>query len=136
MKFPFLNKDGSEKLDPTPVSIPVRFRQISEPQRLHQIVQGMLSEHMAKMGAETFEESLDFDVDDDPYPHSSFEVDFVNEQRIDAFERAIRSGQFDAEVPTPAVTAVPGGSGDRNNASGGNSQPVPSGDNSGSSGGS
>ena len=67
---------------------------------------------------------------------SRFEQDFESERNIDLFERRIRSGYFEAEVPTPAVTAVPGGSGDRNNASGGNSQPVPSGDNSGSAGGS
>jgi len=136
MKFPFLDKKGSETLDPKPMAIPIRFQQITEADKLRKMVHGILSEHAQSMGGETFEESLDFDIDDDPFPHSSFEVDFVNEARIDAFERAIRSGQFEEESPALPNAALSGGAGDSNNAAGNNAQPVPARDGDGSAGGS
>lgn len=71
-----LTKDGREILDPTPINIPVGYRQ---PETLEQKIARMvaierLSQESAANGGETFEESLDFDVGDDIDPTTPWEV--------------------------------------------------------------
>lgn len=63
-----LNKLGQEIPDPRPVSIPVGF---DRPESLNDKIKRMTalaiaSAQAAAMGGETFEESLDFDIPDDP----------------------------------------------------------------------
>lgn len=57
---------GLEYLDTTPVAVPVRFRQApGEVDRLKTIMKNLIVELDGRDNVESFEESLDFDVDDD-----------------------------------------------------------------------
>lgn len=63
---PRLNPDGSEILDPTPIAIPFGFEQPeSLEQKMQRMIRHTVSQAAAEQGFETFEESNDFDVDDD-----------------------------------------------------------------------
>lgn len=70
-----LNERGWEELDPTPVSKPVRFnRQGSTLDEIRHAL-GILNREAAERGLETFEESDDFDVEDDPVdPQTRWEI--------------------------------------------------------------
>lgn len=65
---------GRELPDGTPVEVPVRLRQlVTREQELKRIIQGALSAHAESRGRESFTESLDFEVEDDPFPASVHE---------------------------------------------------------------
>lgn len=72
-----LDKQGREIPDPRPMSIPAGFK---VPETLNDTVQrlvrGALSRMAEAQGAETFDESEDFDVGDDMDPSSPFETFF------------------------------------------------------------
>lgn len=72
------NEKGEEKLDPTPMEVPISLRAA---ETLEQKIARML--HSAEIrkdfinnGVETFEEADDFDVGDDYDPSSPYEQDF------------------------------------------------------------
>lgn len=72
----YLNSDGSERCNSTPVAVPVKFR--SPPTIADQVVAALRSERAraAAMGsgAETLEEANDFDTgEDDDHPRSKYE---------------------------------------------------------------
>lgn len=57
---------GLEYLDTTPVAVPVRFRQRpGEVDRLKDMMRNLIVELRDREGIESFEESLDFEVDDE-----------------------------------------------------------------------
>lgn len=68
-------KDGREEVpDPTPVELPVALRRVVD---LRDEMMAFVRDHMSRLaeeqGDESFEESEDFDVDDDPAPMSPHE---------------------------------------------------------------
>lgn len=72
-----LDKFGHEVPDPTPLSLPSGFRRPETLQeQVRRLVRTQLSQAAAEQGEETFEESEDFDVDDDFDPSTPFEVFF------------------------------------------------------------
>lgn len=73
-----LTEGGAEILDGTPIAPPVGyFKQPSMVEHIRNMVRGELLRHAAQnQGFETFEEAEDFDVDDDPDPHTPYEAIF------------------------------------------------------------
>lgn len=73
-----LDDAGNELGDPTPVAPPAHLRRgMSTAEQIKQMVQRELSMRASEMDFETFEESEDFDVDDDrPDPHTPYEAVF------------------------------------------------------------
>lgn len=73
----FNRSSRREKLDDTPVVLPVRLRKSETvDDRIKRIVSHSLSRAAEKQGLETFEESMDFDIPDDPIdPATPWEVD-------------------------------------------------------------
>lgn len=73
-----LNERGHEVPDPTPMAVPIGFKPpptMVELIRMH--IRREMSAVAQNQGAETFEESEDFDVEDDPVdPHTPFEAVF------------------------------------------------------------
>lgn len=84
-----LTKEGREKLDTTPVAVPLKFKR---PLPIAELVRKMVirevSGKAAQRGAESFDEADDFDVNDDPELKSPYELD---EDQI--------NNKFVAEVP-------------------------------------
>ena len=76
-RFDRLDPSGGEVLDPRPMEIPAGFR---KPESLAETVQrltrGAIARHAAEQGFESFEESEDFDVDDDFDPSTPYEAEF------------------------------------------------------------
>lgn len=73
------NPDGSQYLDPTPIAPPIGYKK--QPSMVEIVRDMVRSERLAaaarESGHETFEESEDFDVDDDPdYGRTPFTSDF------------------------------------------------------------
>lgn len=72
-----LDHYGREIPDPTPLEIPAGFRRPETLQeQVRRLVRTSLSQHAADAGGETFEESEDFDIDDEFDPTIPFEVFF------------------------------------------------------------
>lgn len=74
-----LKADGTVDLDPQPLEPPIGYKRA--PSMVEVVREQIRSERLAvaaaEAGMETFEESEDFDVDDDPYPRmSGYENDF------------------------------------------------------------
>ncbi|UYD39222.1 MAG: hypothetical protein [Wigfec virus K19_160] len=102
-----LDENGAEVLDPTPIAPPVGYRR--QPSLAEQIREMVRSERLAleaaAMGAETFEESEDFDVEDDYDPSTPFENDFdppISEireevERVRQAQRERETGQAPVE---------------------------------------
>lgn len=71
-KFKFLDKDGNEVPDPTPVSIPAGFKvPESLSDQIRRLIRTSLSQQADDQGMETFDESEDFEIDDDMFDPSS-----------------------------------------------------------------
>lgn len=90
-----LDQYGREVPDPTPMEPPVGyFRQPSMVEHIRSLVASeMLRRAAEEAGAETFEESEDFEVGDDYDPHTPYEA------------------VFDPPPPPPAPPPGPGGAG-------------------------
>lgn len=72
-----LNQAGEEVLDPRPVAIPAGFKRPETLQeQVARLVRTSVSEWANRQGMETFEESEDFEVDDEFDPQSRFETFF------------------------------------------------------------
>lgn len=72
-----LDDDGSEIMDDTPVALPVRFKRVNnEYERFREIIRQELSRQADNAGWESFEDSDDFDCDDDFDPQSPYEMEF------------------------------------------------------------
>lgn len=109
MMASYLNPDGSENPDPTPIAPPVGYRK--QPS-LVETIRAMVREHsvalaLAGQDAETFEEADDFDIPDDPLdPNSPWEGDFepvadINRDILSAAEAAKKKPVPEAP-PAPA----------------------------------
>lgn len=95
-----LDSRGHEVLDDTPVALPTKFKRQSWIDNMREFVRQELSRQALQQDYETFEESDDFDVDDDPEIRSRYEITADQE--------------FYAEPPPPesASTAEPESGGD------------------------
>lgn len=99
-----LNEKGHETLDDTPLAIPVGFRQPeSLSDTIKRLVRTELSNTARASGAETFEESDDFNVGDDFDPSSPWELKADQESADTSFHEEVPNGQ-----PTKAQDPVPG----------------------------
>lgn len=101
-----LTAGGAEVPDPSVIAPPIGF--VRQPP-LHELIRQMVrSEQLAQealaAGAETFEESDDFDVEDDPDPTSPYEEVFEPAQPPPAAE-PVRAAETAAV--TPAAPAEP-----------------------------
>lgn len=67
-----LDEFGREVPDPNPVAVPAGF-QVPETldEQIRRLVRGAVSQQAQEQGLETFEESEDFDIDDDMFDPSS-----------------------------------------------------------------
>lgn len=67
-----LDEQGREIPDPTPMAVPAGFK-VPETldEQIRRLIRGAISTHADAQGAETFEESEDFDIDDDMFDPSS-----------------------------------------------------------------
>lgn len=76
-------RDGFEPVDDRPVAVPVRFRAPpGEVDRMREMM-ARLSKEMGKVGVETLDESLDFNIDeDDDGPISPSETRLMVEERL------------------------------------------------------
>lgn len=103
-----LNPDGSEVLDPVPLAPPINYQ---KPFDMFAHMQNLIrSEHVRlaalEAGAETFEESDDFEIGDDYDPSSPHEEHFdpvgeeVRQRLRQADYRAKVKAQYDALLPT------------------------------------
>lgn len=79
--MPQLNEKGHEVLDPTPIAIPVGFKlPESMTDMVRRFVRHELSRQADEKGFETFEESDDFDIEDDPpLPETKWELNYDQE---------------------------------------------------------
>lgn len=72
-----LDQYGHEVPDPTPMALPSGFRRPETlAEQVKRLVRTTLSQQAAEAGHESFEESEDFDVDDDFDPQTPYEVFF------------------------------------------------------------
>lgn len=93
----YMQRDGTEKLDPTPLSLPVGFtRPIPLEQRIEAMVKSAALRAFAEQNdSETFEDADDFDLDDDDDfdPVTPYEERFTpHDPGAIAREQELRSG--------------------------------------------
>lgn len=115
-------RDGKFYPDPTPVEVPLGFkRPPSIQEMIRSYVRTALSERAAAEGRETFEEAMDFEVDDDPDvgPLSGYELtemqeemtpeqeeaEFAEKVRLEAEQK--KKEKPSAPDPAPGQTAAP-----------------------------
>lgn len=87
---PGYNAQGQEILDPRPVAVPVGYQtqQESIAQMIARLVRNQRHQDaLANAGFETFEESNDFDCDDDFDPKTPYEEHYETIQMAEALER-------------------------------------------------
>jgi len=109
----YIDQDGvvherkyeGEKLDVTPVAIPLRFTRASN---LNEVVRQMVrSEELRRLaeqaGAESFDEADDFSVDDDDDPRSPYEEVFEGDVLKDNFEQLAKVIKKAAEKEKPTA---------------------------------
>lgn len=106
-----LAEDGSEILDPTPIAPPIGFtRTKSMMEQVRDMVRSeRLAEEARREGYETFEESEDFDVDDDFDPSTPYENDF--DPPISEVKEAVeaeKKGRGEKSPPVAPKEPTPG----------------------------
>lgn len=82
LKFPYIDKQGREVLDPVPMAPPVDLKAPSELDRVRRLIREELSRKAEEHGEETFEEADDFEVGDDYDPTSPYEYEFEPPARV------------------------------------------------------
>lgn len=97
----FVPKKRREKLDNTPVAIPVRFRTPPTPfEQARQMLRADLSALARDQGFETFDEANDFDIDDDPVDYSSpWEIPQDHEDHVQSVRNAYQRRSSPREDP-------------------------------------
>lgn len=73
-----LDAEGREIPDPRPLSLPLGFKRPETlTEQVQRLIRNSMSEYAALNDAETFDESDDFDIDDDPIdPETPYEMEF------------------------------------------------------------
>lgn len=105
----YLNQDGSENPDPTPLAPPIGYRKAPS---LVDNMRAMIREHAIAMAiagqqAETFEEADDFDVNDDFDPSSPWEGEFEPVASINADILAAAEAAKKPKQPVPEAPPAP-----------------------------
>lgn len=78
-----MNYDGAEVCSSVPIAPPIGYeRKPSMVEYIRDMVRTELSRSAGNSGMETFEEADDFDVDDDPFPASTFEMEETFEPEV------------------------------------------------------
>lgn len=94
-----LNEDGSPMLDPVPMAPPIGYRK--QPSMVEIVRDMVRSERLrvaaTEAGAETFEESEDFDVPDEFEAHSEYENDF--DPPLAEITRVVEEERVSREAP-------------------------------------
>lgn len=100
-----LNPDGTVMADPVPMAPPIGYKKHPS---MVEIVRDMvrserLAQEVAASGSETFEESEDFDIDDEYLLHSQWENDFDPplSEILKAGQEAIAAREAQSEDPAP-----------------------------------
>lgn len=78
-------RDGFEPVDDRPVALPVGVSRPTEADRLHGLMQRLFLDMRNQNEVDTFEDSLDFDVEDDddlPVSVSQSEMRYMKEERL------------------------------------------------------
>lgn len=105
--MPRLDENGHETLDDTPVAIPVGWKKpLPLAEQVRRLVRTAISEKAAEHGFETFEESEDFDVDDDFDPHSPWEQDFDTEMQVQDKLRELKDKKRQLQEERPISQPV------------------------------
>lgn len=99
-----------EVTDPTPMAPPIGYKKqpsIWEQQRA--LIRQELSRHAESQGFESFEESDDFDVDDDFDPTTPYEADFdpPTEKVVEAFQTPKAPPEAAPPQPVASGAATP-----------------------------
>lgn len=106
-----------EKLDDTPVAIPLKFKAVeTSTERMRRIIREEMSRAAEDAGHETFEEADDFDVGDDYDPTSPYEMTF--EQELNGYD-----GDEGSADPAQGAAQEGGEEGDGSLQSGGAAPP-------------
>lgn len=88
-----------EKLDTTPVAIPMKFKRPETlAEQVRNVLRGEMSRYAENQGFETFEEADDFDVDDEYNPRSPHEMEI--DQELEGYDW-VRNGGRDASESGP-----------------------------------
>lgn len=103
---PRLDEFGHEIPDPKPVAIPAGFKRPETlAEQVQRLVRTSISRQAAEQGFETFEESEDFDVDDEFDPSTPYETFFdpvlgrdISPQEFKANEQAYRAQYLKAQA--------------------------------------
>lgn len=107
---------GKEYPDPTPVSVPVRFKQSpSHYDEIKHMIRVAMSEHASSRDMETFEEANDFDLDYDDEPEfvSAYEFEELLPENGEDLEPSpplsenIPAGNVRGEAPKPEPQSAP-----------------------------
>lgn len=105
------DEHGREVLDTTPIAVPLRVRPAAGLRdQIREILRSeKLAEDLDATGVETFEESEDFDIEDDDFhdPHSPFELEFepdgpeedINPDALEALKQVVRDALKEEEKP-------------------------------------
>lgn len=103
---PRLDEYGHEIPDPKPVAIPAGFKRPETlAEQVQRLVRTSISRQAAEQGFETFEESEDFDVDDEFDPSTPYETFFdpvlgreITPQEFQANQEAYRQQYIKAQA--------------------------------------
>lgn len=75
LRFAYLDENGREMNNPTPMVIDANFeRPPTLKEQIQRVLKTELSRQAYEKGNESFEEANDFDIDEDPFPSSPYEV--------------------------------------------------------------
>lgn len=88
------NDKGEEIMDPTPIAVPLRFKQRSYYDQMREMIRREMSQAAQDRGLESFEEADDFDIGDDYDPTTPYEEQFDPDDGVSNFDR-----QFVQEKP-------------------------------------
>lgn len=102
-----LTLDGESIVDPTPQAPPVGYKkQLSMVEIVREQVRNHLSQVAADQGFETFDESEDFEVEDeDPLPASAWENEF--DPPVQELRQAVASARSEGVTGEPSPVAQP-----------------------------
>jgi hypothetical protein len=91
-----------EKVSPVPVEIPDEYNQPETlEQKMHRMMGHLMEERFGRnsLEAETFEDSMDFDIDDDSEPFSAYELQDMEEEYFNPEDNPNDEGSEDADNP-------------------------------------
>lgn len=106
-------KDGQEMVDGRPMAVPSSLKAApSTAELMQQVIRNeRVQQQLNDAGYETFEESEDFDVDDDMDPMTPYEDCFEPEDLEELVRRELAGKQLHDELPKPVPSQADRGTG-------------------------